>query len=495
MYVFVTLAHWQACADNNTDASSLKVKVDQPNIILIMADDLGYGDTGFTGNKIINTPSLDKMAREGAIMTNFHAGAPVCSPTRGTYLTGRHHHRYGIFWANVGHLPKQEITLAEVLKGKGYATGHFGKWHLGTLSKDFSPKGSKRKPVENFSPPSWHGYDASFVTESAIALWDPGQGKRAINNPFWLDGVALEPTDSTLKGGASRVVMDKVLPFIEQAVSKDQPFFSVIWFHAPHKDVIAGPEYLSQYKGHGEAAHYYGVITEMDEQIGRLRHELERLGVARNTLITFTSDNGPEGKKSAGRTAGVTDGLRGRKRDLYEGGVRVPTLALWPNSIKAGSVIDTAASTLDYFPTINEIVDYQMPDSRPIDGESILSLWLSNNDASSSSKSAQQVLKRSKAIPFYAKNKLSLIEGDFKLVASVNDIEQSVLYNLKFDRSESTDISAKYPQQVKSMTEQIKTFIASAKASHRGDDYPNKNFKPVDVWPQGKRHDKRITHE
>ncbi|MEC4726465.1 sulfatase-like hydrolase/transferase [Shewanella sp. D64] len=469
---------WSAYAEN-----SQRVNVNRPNIILIMADDLGYGDTGFTGNNIIKTPSLDQMAKEGVVMTNFHSGGSVCSPTRGTFLTGRHHYRYGIFWANIGRLPKEEITLSEILQQKGYMTGHFGKWHLGTLSKDFSAKGKKRKPLENFSPPTLHGYDSSFVTESAVALWDPSKGKIAVNTPFGLDGVALEPADVSLKGGASKVVMDRVLPFIEKAVKKGQVFFTVIWFHAPHMDVVAGPEYLAQYKGHGEAAHYYGVVTEMDQQIGRLRDELKRLGIDKNTLITFTSDNGPEGEKANGRSAGVTDGLKGRKRDLYEGGVRVPTFALWPGNIKAGSTINTASSTLDYLPTINEIVDYQMPDNRPIDGASILSLLVGGNANSHSTQSEQQVLKRTKAIPSI-RDKLSLIEGNYKLVTSFNHIEKPTLYNLKLDRSETTDIAMKHPQIVKAMTRKIKIFIASAKASHRGEDYPNENFKVVDSWPQ-----------
>jgi len=452
----------------------------KPNIILMMADDLGYGDTGFTGNKIIKTPSLDQMAKEGVIMTNFHSGGSVCSPTRGTFLTGRHHHRYGIFWANVGHLPKEEITLAEILKEQGYTTGHFGKWHLGTLSKIMSAKGEKRKPAQNYSPPAWHGYDTSFVTESAIALWDPAKGNRAKNNPFWLNGVALSSNDPSLQGGASRVVMDKALPFIEKSVDEQKPFFAVIWFHAPHMDVVAGPKYLAQYQGHGEAAHYYGVVTEMDEQIGRLRRELKRLGVDRNTLITFTSDNGPEGKKPKGRAAGVTDGLKGRKRNLYEGGVRVPTLALWPEKIQAGRVIDTTASTLDYLPTINEIFGYQMSDDRPIDGTSILPLLLGR-------EAKEKRYERNKVIPFIAKDKLSLIDGNYKLVtnahALANNLTEAELYDLALDRGETTNIAANHPKRVNAMTEQVKTFVVSAKASHNGDDYQVK-FKPVDEWPQ-----------
>tara|TARA_B110000046_G_scaffold186011_1_gene231337 strand:- start:8171 stop:9637 length:1467 start_codon:yes stop_codon:yes gene_type:complete len=453
----------------------------QPNIILIMADDLGYGDTGFNGNKVIQTPNLDQMANDGAILTNFHAGAPVCSPTRGSFLTGRHPHRYGVFWANIGHLPKEEITLSEILQTKGYATGHFGKWHLGTLNKEFSSKGQKRKPAENYSPPSSHGYDRSFVTESAIALWDPAKGKRAVNNPFWLDGIAQDPNDKSLAGGASRVVMDKVLPFINHAVQQQQPFFTVIWFHAPHQDVVAGPEYLAQYQSYGEAGHYYGVVTEMDEQIGRLRSELKRLGVDKNTLITFTSDNGPESENTrskkpdaGGRTAGSTGGLKGRKRSLYEGGVRVPSLAVWPEKIVAGKVVDIATSTLDYLPTINELIDYQMPDDREIDGVSILSLLLNNSEGD---------FKRNKAIPFIAKGKVSLIDGDYKLVTSVKHNDKFELYDLTKDRSETANVASQYPELVTNMSQQIKAFLASAKASHSGADYHDENYKPVDNWP------------
>lgn len=443
----------------------------RPNIILMMADDLGYGDTGFTGHKIIKTPSLDQMARDGVIITNFHSGGPVCSPTRGTVLTGRHHYRYGVFYANTGHLPSQEITISEVLKEKGYATGHFGKWHLGTLSKTISAKGPKRKPDENYSPPAWHGYDASFVTESAVQLWNPTKGKRAVRNPFWENGVALDPKDPSLSGGASRVVMNRVLPFIEKAVAKDQPFLTIIWFHAPHQDIVAGPEYLEMYKGYGQAAHYYGVVTEMDDQIGRLRKKLKELGVDQNTLIKFTSDNGPEGPKVQGKLAGVTDGLRGRKRALYEGGVRVPTLAVWPGKIEAGRVIDAETSTLDYLPTINAMMGYQMPDDRTVDGTSILSLLKGEK------------FERNKAIPFFSKGKLALIQGDFKLVTTAKNINKAELYNLAVDRSETSDIASKHPKIVKALKDKVRAFVVSAKVSHSGADYNDSSFKPVDKWP------------
>lgn len=465
----------------------------RPNIILMMADDLGYGDTGFTGHKVVQTPNLDQIAKDGAIMTNFHAGGPVCSPTRGTYLTGRHYFRYGIFSANIGHLPKQEITIAEVLKEKGYTTGHFGKWHLGTLSKTESSKGEKRKPAENYSPASWHGYDQSFVVESSIATWvDPNPDKKQSKknkgkNPFYQNGVAVDMDDASFKGGAGRIVMDRALPFIEAAVAKKQPFFTVIWFNAPHAPVHASPEHHKFYTDKGVkdgVAHYYGSITEMDEQIGRLRSELERLGVADNTLITFTSDNGPEGKVSAAETdkvkkgkdryAGITDGLRGRKRSLYEGGVRVPTVIMWPGKIKPNTIMPQQGSTLDYLPTVADLVNYQMPDDRPIDGVSLLPLLSGQNTD----------FKRSKPIPFRHRNSATLIDGDFKLVLSIGKKStKEELYNMTNDRAETTDIIAQHPERASAMIKQLEEFLASAEKSHSGADYNDPSYKPVDNWP------------
>lgn len=462
----------------------------RPNIILMMADDLGYGDTGFNGNAIIQTPHLDQMAKDGAIMTNFHAGGPVCSPTRGTFVTGRHYFRYGIFSANIGHLPKQEITIAEILKENGYTTGHFGKWHLGTLSKESSPKGDRRKPAENYSPAEWHGYDESFVVESSIATWtDPNSSRKGESkNPFYKNGMAQDMNDPSLKGGAGRIVMDRVIPFIEGAVAKEQPFLAVVWFNAPHAPVVASPAHHKYYTDRGAAegpAHFYGCITELDEQVGRLRAKLKALGVDGNTLITFTSDNGPEGKESSvevsglkgskANYAGVTDGLRGRKRSLYEGGVRVPTLALWPGKIEAGTVLDQEASTLDYLPTIAELVDYEMPDDRPIDGVSLLSLF---------SGQAER-FRRGKAIPFRHRNSATLIEGGYKLVTTVGQgADKDELYYLAADRGEANNVIGVYPERAKQMREKIESFLASAKVSHGGGDYEDGGFKPVDAWPE-----------
>jgi arylsulfatase A-like enzyme len=435
--------------------------VDKPNIILMMADDLGYGDTGFNGNKIIKTPHLDRMAQDGVTLTHFYAGGPVCSPTRATCLTGRHYYRYGIWSANVGRLPKQEITLARMLKAQGYTTGHFGKWHLGTLSRTHSPKGPKRKPAENYAPPWERDYDRSFVVESSVSTWDPGSDK----NPFYDDGVAMPGSDQSLRGGAARVVVDRAVPFMAQAVKNNAPFLAVVWFNAPHAPVKAGPDYLKMYEGHGEAAHYYGCITELDEQVGRIRKNLRDWGVAENTLLLFCSDNGPEGKEPKGKKAGVTAGLRGRKRSLYDGGVRVPALAEWPGRIKAGSVIRTPCSTLDYLPTVANLISFQMPDARPIDGQDMMPILTG------------QVNKRDKAIPFRARANATIVKDRFKLV-----LPKGELYNLSKDWSEKNDIASAHPERVALMTTELMAYLDSMKRSYSGADYNDPSFVQKGRW-------------
>ncbi|WP_111709775.1 sulfatase family protein [Lutibacter citreus] len=446
---------------------NLQSQSKKPNIILMMADDMGYGDTGFNGNKIIKTPNLDALSKKGMILNHFYSGNSVCSPTRATLLTGRHHDRMGVFSANRGHLPKQEITIAKMLKEKGYTTGHFGKWHLGTLSKTESSKGASRKPVLNFAPPWLRDYDTSFVTESAVTTWNPGIGVRAKNNPFYENGIALKGEgNESLMGGAARVVVDRVVPFIEKAVDNKKPFLSVVWFHAPHQNVEAGPEYLKMYEGYNEAAHFYGCITELDEQVGRIVETLKKTNQLDNTIIFFCSDNGPEGGKASGRTAGTTNGLRGRKRSLYEGGVRVPAFAVWPGIIRENTESSTVMSTLDYLPTIQNIVNYDMPDNRPIDGQNILPILKGKEN------------KRSKSVVFrYSGGTTSIVKDGYKLLFPARE-----LYDVSKDRSEENNIAKSMPKRAKEMEEELLQTFESIEKSQSGADYNDSTFKPVEKW-------------
>ncbi|MFD2257503.1 sulfatase [Luteolibacter algae] len=445
-----------------------------PNIILMMCDDLGWGDTGFNGNKIIKTPHLDQIAADGAKLNHFYSIGPVCSPTRASFLTGRHYFRMGIWTANYGHLPQEEFTIARMLREKGYATGHFGKWHLGTLSTEISAKGKKRRPEVNFAPPWLRDYDASFVTESAVQTWDPGKGERAVDNPYYENGsIATE----NLEGCDSRVLMDRAIPFIRDAAAAEKPFVAVIWFHAPHEDVVAGPEYLKMYEGHGAAAHYYGSITAVDDQVGRLRAELDKLGVADDTALFFCSDNGPEGatdpdqSKNNRRSAGVTGGFKGRKRSVHEGGVRVPALALWPGRIQPGTVIDTPCSVLDYLPTVSAVTGGEPLPGRILDGENIIPIL------------EGKVNKHEKSIPFRFGPYACLVKGDFKLIInSPDDNGEDELYDLSKDRKETNNLRKQYPEMVQEMRGEILAFLHSAKNSHNGAEYDEKDYKATDAW-------------
>ncbi|MBK3519227.1 sulfatase family protein [Carboxylicivirga marina] len=358
----------------------------KPNIILIMADDLGWGDVGYNGNQLIQTPHLDQMAKDGITFNRFYSASAVCSPTRASVLTGRNPYRTGVFTANKGILRKEELTIPELLKEEGYTSGHFGKWHLGTLTTAVKDANRGRpNNMKEYNPPSWHGYDEAFVTESKVPTYDPmkkpvdgasrlgwdylkeGQAYKSYGTHYWdFDGNIVS---NNLEGDDSRVIMDRVLPFIDKALEKEQPFCAVVWFHTPHLPCVAGPKYQALYKEQPKMIrNYAGCVTAMDEQIGRLRKYLLKHGIGGNTMIWFCSDNGPENNST-----GTTGGFKARKRSLYEGGVRVPGLLVWPDKVKEGFAIDAPAVTSDYLPTIMDALDIKSKKVPYIlDGESLM---------------------------------------------------------------------------------------------------------------------------
>jgi arylsulfatase A-like enzyme len=455
-------------SNNNIADQSSK----RPNIILLMADDMGWGDTGYNDHPEIMTATLDDMAQNGVVFERFYAAAPVCSPTRGSVITGRNPFRYGIFYANVGSLPKEEITIAELLKDEGYNTGHFGKWHLGTLTTEVldANRGGKPKFDDEYSPPWQHGFDVCFSTESKVPTWDPmltpekeagGVGDQGLGNYF---GTAYwnekgEKVISNLEGDDSKVIMDRAIPFIENAVKSNTPFFTVIWFHTPHTPVVAGQKYLDKYKGLSkEKQHYYGCITAMDEQIGRLRNRLKELGVYENTLTFFTSDNGPENNRSRPRSVGITKGLSERKRSLKEGGIRVPGLMEYPRFTKKSKKVNTPFFTSDYLPTILGILDIEYPDQRPLDGVDILTTL---NDTTTAER---------KPMVFLIEEQVAVIDGDYKILGNKED-EEFALYNVRTDPAELEDVSDELPSKVESLTRHWKSWNVSQESSLNGEDY------------------------
>ncbi|RME90989.1 MAG: N-acetylgalactosamine 6-sulfate sulfatase, partial [Verrucomicrobia bacterium] len=443
---------------------------------LVMADDLGWGDVGFNGNRVIRTPNLDAWAAAGVRLTRFYSAAPVCSPTRASCLTGRHPFRQGIYSANVGHLRPQEINLAEVLRRHGYATGHFGKWHLGTLTREVrdSNRGGPRG-IEHYAPPWERGFETCFSTEAKVPTWDPmvkpagkapsqgwaalkpGDPREPYGTRYWTGPET--PATENLDGDDSRIIMDRVVPFLERAVAADKPFFAVVWFHTPHLPVVAGPSYAAMYEAYDlYTRNYYGAITAMDEQVGRLRRTLQRLGVERRTLVFFCSDNGPEGR--AGKAPGSAGPYRGRKRSLYEGGVRVPAFVAWPDRLPAGRTIDVPCVTSDYLPTILEAVGLRVPElaSRPMDG---LSLWPILEG---------RVTERGRPIGFQHGAQRSLTGDRWKLYTPDKGRNWE-LYDLKADPAESRNVAAEHPDVVRRLRSVLEEWVASCKASDEGRDY------------------------
>ncbi len=454
---------------------------ERPNVILIMCDDLGWGDVGFNGNKEVKTPNLDRLAAKGITLSRFYSAGPVCSPTRASCLTGRNPFRMGILTANSGHMRPQEITLPELLKSKDYHTGHFGKWHLGTLTATIRDANrGKPRDYSNYAIPTANGYDEYFVTESKVPTYDPmvfpssfneelGESKRygwaAIENKgdarkpeffgthYWVGPEHPELTN--LDGDDSRVIMDRVIPFMRRSVNSGHPFFSVIWFHTPHLPLVATRKYRDMY---GDLSYkkqlLYASITMMDEQVGRLWDQLEKMGQADNTMLWFCSDNGPERG-----TPGSAGPFRERKRSLYEGGLRVPAFVIWPDMVKPEQVIDTPCVTSDYLPTIADFLDITYPDSdRPIDGISLKDILISNRT------------DRKKAIGFQAPKKMSWVTDQYKLIS--NDEGQTFeLYDLINDKSETKDISAGNKKLVADMKRDLLDWVASCRRSEEGKDY------------------------
>jgi len=430
----------------------------KPNIILCMTDDQGWGDTGYNGHPVLKTPNLDRMSKEGIRFDRWYSAAPVCSPTRGSCLTGRHPYRYGVFSANVGHMPKEEITLAEALKTQGYTTGHFGKWHLGTLTTKLKDGRRGGRKNEHYSPPWENGFDECFSTEQAIPTWNPMENQSR-ETRYWIgeDKYATQ----NLKGDDSRVIMDRVIPFIRKAAKQNTPFLAVVWFHTPHARVVAGPEYRKMYADRTEnEQHYFGCITAMDEQVGRLRGELDKLAIAENTMLWFSSDNGPEGTKGKRkRHQGSTGGFRGRKRSLFEGGVRVPGMLIWPAKIGKPRVVKMPCCTSDYFPTILDIFGFKMKGRpKPIDGVSLLGLI------------EGKMTERPQPIGFESGKQISLTDNRYKLI-SIDKGGTYMLFDLIEDPYEKKNIANEKPEIVKQMKKTLNKWRASCKLSLDGKDY------------------------
>ncbi len=452
----------------------------QPNILMIMCDDLGWGDVGFNGNSIIQTPNLDHLAQKGMVFNRFYSSSPVCSPTRASCLTGRHPFRMGIYGANTGHLPAEEITIAEILQQEGYTTGHFGKWHLGTLTTTIRDA-NRGRPGDSthYAIPSDHGFDTYFCTESKVPTWDPmtkplvfdtsrgeslrfgwaaidyGEQQSQPYGTYYWTGPEVMDTQN-LNGDNSRVIMDRVIPFIQSANQANQPFYANIWFHTPHLPLVTSSKLRDLYsnRSHQEQL-LFGAITAMDEQVGRLWSELEKLGIAQETIIWFCSDNGPERG-----TPGSAGPFRERKRSLHDGGIRVPAFCVWEGQVPSGSKTDFPVVTHDYLPTLLNILAVEYPVSnRILDGMDV-------------GKILQGVdVQREKPIGFQHHNQqVAWMSGDYKLYRR-NQNQPWELYHMLKDKEESNDLAQDLQDLVKELRQELDQWIESCHHSDQGEEY------------------------
>jgi arylsulfatase A-like enzyme len=455
----------------------LAVAAGKPNIILVMADDQGWGDMAYNGHPILKTPGFDAMAKEAVRFDRFYAAAPVCSPTRGSVMTGRHPNRFGCFsWGYT--LRPQEATIAETLKTAGYVTGHFGKWHLGSVYKG--------SPVN----PGASGFD---VWLSAPNFYD--------NDPILSrEGVATE-----FKGESSMVAVNAALEFMRKQSQAGKPFLAVVWFGSPHAPHRAAEAELALYKDQKPAfANFYGEITGMDRAFGKLRAELGKLGMRDNTILWYCSDNGGLPK------VGVSGG-RGNKSAIYEGGLRVPALLEWPARFPKPRVISAPCGTVDIYPTLLEIVGLQPSPQRPLDGISILSLL--EGKAVSRSRPLGFWRHPSQGLPAKSEEwmaellslqragkemedheRLQLDAGRIKQqypedsfpghaawldwpwklhrIQSAEGQTRYELYNLQTDNLEAQDQRGLESDRVRSMAGQLENWLGSVARSLNGKDYP-----------------------
>lgn len=437
-------------------------QADRPNIVFILADDLGYGDLGCYGQQKFSTPHIDRLAADGILFTQNYSGSPVCAPSRATLMTGMHTGHTVIRgnkgWKPEGSwpIPDSTFTLAEMLKTKGYATGAFGKWGLGYPGSEGDPN------MQGFD--QFFGYNSQTLAHNYYPshLWD-NQEKVILE----------ENTGDAYVQYAPAMIQERALGFIEQ--NKDKPFFLYYANIIPHAELLLPEKYLAEFRGkllpeknfvgaqpghdrfrkggYGSQpeshAAFAAMVSLLDKQVGEVAAKLKELGIEENTIIIFSSDNGPHKEGGADPDFFDSNGpLRGYKRDLYEGGIRVPMIVRWPGKIPAGTKTDHVAAFWDVAPTIAELTGAGVPDG--MDGVSFLPTLLG--------KGAQEEHEYLYWEFHELGGRQAVRKGDWKFVrydVSGNPVDQ--LFNLAVDLSEENNVIEAYPEIAASMLEIMNT--------------------------------------
>lgn len=414
------------------------------NFVLIMADDQGWGQTGFYNHPVLKTPNLDKMASNGIRFDRFYAGGPVCSPTRASVLTGRTHDRTGVF--DHGYpLRKQEKTLPQALNKAGYSTGHFGKWHLNGLRGPGVPilRGDKNGPGA-------FGFDTWLSVTNFFDL-----------NPIMSRNGKFEE----FLGDSSEVIVNEALHFMTKEVDKENPFFCVIWYGTPHSPWMALKEDLDEFsKLDQNSQSHYAELRAMDRSIGTLRSGLRKMNIEKDTLVWFTSDNGglPKIKPS------TTGGLRDFKGSLYEGGIRVPAIIEWPQKIKSARISNYPAGAVDIFPTIANIANIHNSNMiKPLDGMNLVPLI------------KKEIKIRTKPLLFSSRGRMAVIDNDWKIISRPKKQGRLIeLFNLSKDQNESENLFRPQHPQVIQLRKVLVEARNSIEQSILGKDYPEDSVLP-----------------
>ncbi|WDE97730.1 sulfatase-like hydrolase/transferase [Lentisphaera profundi] len=420
----------------------------KPNVIFILTDDQGSGDLGITGHPYLRTPNIDRLAKEGTRFTQFYTNATVCAPSRVAFMTGQfpvqhnvHHiymnHKFNVKRGIPDYLDRDAFTVGDLMKQAGYDTAHIGKWHL---------EGRDLK-----SPPSHYGFDEWLVTHDASA------------SPSYIKRFNSTEHNVTM---ASHWIVDDVIEYLEKQKKSDKPFYLNLWTLVPHGLLNPSKEELAEYKNlnansedfkswmkeYGEDAEnfteqmkvYCAAMTSTDKAIGRLLDYLDESGLSENTIVFYTSDNGPEDYKVGDATnAGVgSSGIsRGRKRSMYEGGVNVPAIVRWPNKVKANHVSDAIWSGADWLPTLAKISGGKLPRTYKSDGEDVSDILFGKSKEHKKPlfwEWKYEVMGNKK----YNPPQLAIRQGDWKFLCKPNG-SAAELYNIKKDPAENNNLASK----------------------------------------------------
>ena len=413
-------------------------KAPKPNIIFILADDLGWGDLGCYGHPHIKTPRLDALARRGTLFTQFYVNGSVCSPSRTAFMTGHFPARHRVHGHLAGHrqneargmpnwLDPAAPLLTRQLKQVGYATAHFGKWHLG--SGNAAPE------------PGAYGFDEY----------------RTFNG----NGPAFDENHEYFRARSTGLFVDEAIRFIE--ANRDRPFFVNLWTLVPHATLHPTDGQMQPYKRFGPARVpyrgteeiYYGTVTAMDAELGRLFDKLDELELADDTMVMFSADNGPEDihvRNASHSGVGSAGPFRGRKRSLYEGGVRVPFIVRWPGHVPAGRIEEeSVVSAVDFFPTFSKLAGMDLPAGYEGDGEDVGDILT----GASRPRRTPLMWEWRFGVAGYAVHHspiLSVRDGRWKLLLNP-DRSRVELYDMSLDRMELNNLAAQHPDVVERLAE------------------------------------------